>query len=406
MNVTIAFGSKVAIPVRALPFVASLMATPRDIARGLAEQNEKSEFVAYWADGGGEIPPQQWRPICDAIEVLTAAFLDSGDSVEESRRVEVHESVSHLPAGAFVWADTFKHWLNTKCPTKDQVRKEEYLVIAQNEDLALPLAAQRPDHSIDSSPYVPLDIQTVVMEGFEAGEYAEMLATNRIGVDDFLCLVGLNGLVDDGMYNITQGGVRASAEGWDLYAPGIRLENRREIKAFIGAAKLDFPCTPQRLVEWANGVNWDFELPIRFVRAVEEGVSSSANNRQPSPIFQEDEKEIAVYSSALKIPSSTPNGQQSSPALIPLVEPAWTLKKLERVRDMLAPMIYAALKEAHSAGEPCPTAREVMERIEHKRPREFLGIAGDDIKFLDVNGDSDTANIEAVRSRIRRLTGR
>lgn len=289
MNVTIAFGSRVAIPVRALPFVTNLMVTPKDIARGLAEQNEKSEFVAYWADGGDEITPQQWGPICGAIEGLTVNFLNNDDFGKKSRQVETHESVSQLPSGAFVWGDTFKHWLNTECQVKDQVRKEQHTVTTENGDPAALLAAKDPDHSIDPFPNVPPDIQKLVMEGFEAGEYAELIAANRIEVDDFLSLVGLDGLVDDGMYNITQGGVRTSAESWDLYAPGIRLENRKEIKSFIAAAKLDFPCTPQRLVEWANGVNWDFQLPIRFVRAVADAMQQSIKSEQSAGASVDEE---------------------------------------------------------------------------------------------------------------------
>jgi hypothetical protein len=85
--------------------------------------------------------------------------------------------------------------------------------------------------------------------------------------------------------------------------------------------------------------------------------------------------------------------------------PTWILKAQERVRDPLATMIYQTLKAAQAAGHPRPKARQVMEAIAESKHSDFIELTDhDEIKFLDKNGNPDTADIEEVRSRINRIT--
>lgn len=86
-------------------------------------------------------------------------------------------------------------------------------------------------------------------------------------------------------------------------------------------------------------------------------------------------------------------------------DPTWILKAQERVRDPLATMIYQTLKAAKAAGHPRPKARQVMEAIAESKHSDFIELTDhDEIKFLDKNGNPDTADIEEVRSRINRIT--
>jgi hypothetical protein len=125
--------------------------------------------------------------------------------------------------------------------------------------------------------------------------------------------------------------------------------------------------------------------------------------RTPKEVSRETRTEIGVLGSTpaagmrplLLSGKDIDVGQQSS---------AWLLNKPRRVKDPLASMIYNVLKTAHVAGEPCPRAREVCDRLEQNRPRDFVGIVGDEIKFLDGDGNVETKNMEAVRSRIKRFT--
>lgn len=82
----------------------------------------------------------------------------------------------------------------------------------------------------------------------------------------------------------------------------------------------------------------------------------------------------------------------------------WVLNKPLRVKDPLAWMIYIALKAAHVAGRPRPDAREVYDYIDTQRPAGFVEINGDEIKFLDADGNVDTKGIVEVRRRITRAT--
>jgi hypothetical protein len=84
--------------------------------------------------------------------------------------------------------------------------------------------------------------------------------------------------------------------------------------------------------------------------------------------------------------------------------PSWKLKKPERIADPLAMMIYAVLKDAYNTNEPCPKARDVLDRLAEKRPPDFLQVVGDSISFLDADGNAESANIGAVRNRINRMT--
>jgi hypothetical protein len=84
----------------------------------------------------------------------------------------------------------------------------------------------------------------------------------------------------------------------------------------------------------------------------------------------------------------------------------WSLRPQERVRDPLATMIYDVLKAAYTAGEPCPKARDVMNAIAAKKPRDFVELLDDEIKVIDAKGDHDSVSSERIRARIDRMTER
>jgi hypothetical protein len=116
--------------------------------------------------------------------------------------------------------------------------------------------------------------------------------------------------------------------------------------------------------------------------------------------------ELLRLFSELPLPTRTEAGESvSSAAANPSSSgPGWSIKKPERVVDSLTTMIYGVLKDAYAAGEPCPKARDVMDRLAEKKPPDFLQVADDSISFLDLDGNAETANIDAVRNRIKRMT--
>lgn len=84
----------------------------------------------------------------------------------------------------------------------------------------------------------------------------------------------------------------------------------------------------------------------------------------------------------------------------------WVLKTPDRW-DSLTTMIHPILKAEHSAGRPKPKPLFVMEAIEQARPPDFHSLVkagGLELKYLDSNGEIQTANSDAIRQRINRMT--
>jgi len=91
---------------------------------------------------------------------------------------------------------------------------------------------------------------------------------DEIHIDDFLRLTG-KCLGDNGTYRIEESGV--TGEVGDISeVVGLTSEDQAVLLEFKRKAKLDFPCTPQRLIEWVKDTDGEFTLPVDFVRQIEE----------------------------------------------------------------------------------------------------------------------------------------
>ena len=93
-----------------------------------------------------------------------------------------------------------------------------------------------------------------------------------------------------------------------------------------------------------------------------------------------------------------------TPTVEPLHDdPGWSLTKPERYQGYGKPM-YDLLKAAHIAVQPRPKARDVLDAWKKNPPPDVTEVMADGIKYLDANGNTKTADLDAIRATINRMT--
>jgi len=87
----------------------------------------------------------------------------------------------------------------------------------------------------------------------------------------------------------------------------------------------------------------------------------------------------------------------------PSSAPAWTVNKPQRYSGYAAPL-HRLLAAAHRDGNPCPTARDVVEAWRNNAPAEIAKVLPDGFDYYDAKGNTKTADLEAIRKAIGRMT--
>ena len=90
-------------------------------------------------------------------------------------------------------------------------------------------------------------------------------------------------------------------------------------------------------------------------------------------------------------------------AVNPSDAPAWTVSKPQRYNGYTAPL-QRLLAAAHRDGKTCPTARDVVEDWRNNTPAEIAKVLPDGFDYYDAKGDTKTADLEAIRKAIGRMT--
>lgn len=83
--------------------------------------------------------------------------------------------------------------------------------------------------------------------------------------------------------------------------------------------------------------------------------------------------------------------------------PAWTVNKPKRYNGYAAPL-HRLLAAAYRDDKPCPTARDVVEAWRNNAPAEIAKVLPDGFDYYDAKGDTKTADLEAIRKAIGRMT--
>ena len=106
---------------------------------------------------------------------------------------------------------------------------------------------------------------------------------------------------------------------------------------------------------------------------------------------------------------TAPEAKQAEPQAAPVVAdsastaPDWTVSKPQRYNGYTAPL-HRLLAAAHRDGNPCPTARDVVEAWRNNAPAEIAKVLPDGFDYYDAKGNTKTADLEAIRKAMGRMT--
>ena len=83
--------------------------------------------------------------------------------------------------------------------------------------------------------------------------------------------------------------------------------------------------------------------------------------------------------------------------------PVWSLKRPKRFQGYGKPL-YDLLKAAHAAGQPKPSARDVLDRWKENPPPDVSEVTDNGLKYYDARGNTRPTDLEAIRKAIGRRT--
>jgi hypothetical protein len=82
----------------------------------------------------------------------------------------------------------------------------------------------------------------------------------------------------------------------------------------------------------------------------------------------------------------------------------WYLKRRVQRDDGLAGAIYGVLKKAHVAGEPRPTARQVLDSFAQHKPLAIVRVVSDGCDYSSPKGEEKSADTGHIQKRIQEFT--
>lgn len=109
---------------------------------------------------------------------------------------------------------------------------------------------------------------------------------------------------------------------------------------------------------------------------------------------------VDVIAAGFQFPAapSAPAGQRAQAE-----SQGWALSTPKRFQGYGKPL-YDFLKAALDAGQPCPTARDILDGWKLVRPNDVTEVTDNGLKYYDASGDTKAADIEAIRKTIGRMT--
>ncbi len=179
MQIIVHIHGREALPVRALPFAGrwGWMTSPDGIAFACSQQPTKSfqtnnqfgtttipvrntEALPSFVMENGlvrEMLPSEWSFCTDELECLKLKKKGEEHSEGENFAVWRRQAIEKLPAGVFVWLDDFVRWFSLTRPDALNIEESEHPAITVR-------------------PSVSLDLEAVVMEGFDEDALRKVFA--------------------------------------------------------------------------------------------------------------------------------------------------------------------------------------------------------------------------------------
>ncbi len=105
---------------------------------------------------------------------------------------------------------------------------------------------------------------------------------------------------------------------------------------------------------------------------------------------------------SIKEPATSAPVVADGPALL-TTAPAWSLKRPKRFQGYGKPL-YDLLRSVHAAGQPKPSARDVLDTWKNKPPTDVVEVTDNGLKYYDARGNTKPADLEAIRKAIGRMT--
>lgn len=116
----------------------------------------------------------------------------------------------------------------------------------------------------------------------------------------------------------------------------------------------------------------------------------------------EDEEKLMLLPVEMTAPAAPPEAVRETTQPLPMKKP-WQVFKPKRFIGYSAPL-YRLLGEVHRGDKPRPTAREVLEVWRTAPPAEIAQVLTDGFDYYNSKGDTQPADLEALRKAINRMT--
>ena len=188
MQVTLTIDGRMAIPVRAIPFVTGFELSPDELAELASAPTTLSRYVGSAvlefenrqrlatftldaASGYRAMTPRDWE--FSKVEIqclgqkLKAAERDEGENWAEWRRL----AITALPHACFVWLDDFAEWHQQNRPhcmprKPENLRDGEFMELLANGPS--PDMDEEVIDRIELAPFIPREFESLIVEGFSS----------------------------------------------------------------------------------------------------------------------------------------------------------------------------------------------------------------------------------------------
>ena len=247
-------------------------------------------------------------------------------------------------------------------------------------------------------------VDTDVLTLAEAASMATKHAGEPVTIGDFLRAAGRGEIT---LRAIVHTAAKVQKHDGGIYCNGGQ-ENENRVPA---GAIATLPLTACQHLAAAGRASWrtfdGFEMVDGVLQRYTKGhVVAGEPDFETVP---DDCRVVGYDVHALADEYTAPEAKQAEPQAAPVVAdsastaPDWTVSKPQRYNGYTAPL-HRLLAAAHRDGNPCPTARDVVEAWRNNAPAEIAKVLPDGFDYYDAKGNTKTADLEAIRKAIRRMT--
>ena len=247
-------------------------------------------------------------------------------------------------------------------------------------------------------------VDTDVLTLAEAASMATKHAGEPVTIGDFLRAAGRGEIT---LRAIVHTAAKVQKHDGGIYCNGGQ-ENENRVPA---GAIATLPLTACQHLAAAGRASWrtfdGFEMVDGVLQRYTKGhVVAGEPDFETVP---DDCRVVGYDVHALADEYTAPEAKQAEPQAAPVVAdsastaPDWTVSKPQRYNGYTAPL-HRLLAAAHRDGNPCPTARDVVEAWRNNAPAEIAKVLPDGFDYYDAKGNTKTADIEAIRKAIGRMT--